>query len=211
MYVLFTQTVRVHIVYWDTYYIIPQPRLRKRLANWRVMAEGWGSCVVTVPPCPPSSVINIIRLWIILDNKDAACYFEITGNVAEFTVKKTILFLMILCMLSPMLAARFTLAAIPVQGLGLGTLGFASVYVGYVGLWVVIKQIQNGLSWGSSGNYCSLGLRVLVGCLGLPHSAVTKGRGGGGILRDPTSVFRVFYYFRVQFFHRYFLLLSHSW
>ncbi len=29
--------------------------------------------------------------------------------------------------------------------------------------------------------------------------------------RDPNSVFRVFYYFHVQFFHRYFLLLSHSW
>ena len=32
---------------------------------------------------------------------------------------------------------------------------------------------------------------------------------GGEVSRDPTSVFRVFYYFQVQFFHRYFLL-SHS-
>ena len=28
---------------------------------------------------------------------------------------------------------------------------------------------------------------------------------------DPDTVFRVFYYFRVQFFNRYFLPLSHSW
>ena len=32
---LFTQTVRVHIVYWNTYYIIPQLSLRKRLVNWK--------------------------------------------------------------------------------------------------------------------------------------------------------------------------------
>ncbi len=35
---------------------------------------------------------------------------------------------------------------------------------------------------------------------------VTKGEGGPV---DPTSLFRNFYYFRAQFFHRYFLLLLH--
>ncbi len=88
-----------------------------------------------------------------MENKDDACYSEISGNVAEFTVKKNILFLTILCMVEP--DALFPLyaelnevlvvqdkltasnAATPVQGLGLGTLDFASFYVKYV--WGVIR------------------------------------------------------------------------
>ncbi len=48
-----------------------------------------------------------------LDNKDAVCYFEISGSVAELTVKKGVLFLITVHVepdaRSRVLAARFTL------------------------------------------------------------------------------------------------------
>ncbi len=71
---------------------------------------------------------------LLLDNKDAACFSEISDNVAEFTVKKRILFLTILCMVEPdarcllydeltevlVVQGKLTAsrAAIPMQGLG---------------------------------------------------------------------------------------------
>ncbi len=70
---VFTQTVRQHIVYRDMYYIIPQPSLGKRLVNWRRDREVVWSVTMAHIICPLSlpynsqiKVINAQRGCIVL-------------------------------------------------------------------------------------------------------------------------------------------------
>ena len=70
------------------------------------------AAVLTAKFTPGSIELNRFRnlgCGLLLDNKDAACYPEISGNVAEFTVKKRILFLTKVCMVDPNARGRYTL------------------------------------------------------------------------------------------------------